>query len=95
VSYYGTALAQETYLSNAPGLQAPNSEVDSAAVHNTLAQKSAAIVQNAKNVTQFLDRDTEPAFATEAGQGFADFYADPGRIDDILADLQEKAQELI
>lgn len=95
VAYFGTALAQETYLTNAPGLQAPNAKVDSAKVHNTLAQKSAAIVQGAANVTQFLDRDTEPAFASEAGQAFADFYADPSQVDDILAGLEEKAQELL
>ena len=94
VTYFGTAEAQETYLTNAPGLQAPNGDVDSATVHNALAQKSAEIVQNAKNLTQFLDRDAEPAFATEAGQAFADFYADPSRVDDILDDLQGKAEAL-
>ena len=94
VGFMGTKTAQETYLGIAPGLQAPNSEVDSAKVHNALAQKSASIVQNAKNLTQFLDRDAEPAFANEAGQAFADFYADPSRVDDILADLDEKAKEL-
>ncbi len=53
------------------------------------------MVQNAKNVTQFLDRDTVPAFANEAGQAFADFFADPGSIDSILEDLQGKAEALL
>jgi multiple sugar transport system substrate-binding protein len=94
LAHMGTALAQDTYLSIAPGVQAPNSNVDTS-VYNALQTKSAALVQNAKHVTQFLDRDTLPAFANEAGQAFADFFADPGNIDAILEDLQGKAEALL
>ncbi len=94
VGYMGTALAQNTYLSIAPGVQAPAEGVDTSA-YNALQTKSAALVQNAANVTQFLDRDTLPAFANEAGQAFADFLNDPGSIDTILEDLQSKAEALL
>jgi len=94
LAHMGTALAQNTYLSIAPGVQAPAKGVDTAA-YNALQTKSADLVQNAKNVTQFLDRDTDPAFANEAGQAFADFINDPSAIDGILEDLQGKAEAIL
>ncbi len=94
VAYMGTADAQNTFLSIAPGVQAPAEGVDTSA-YNALQAKSADLVQNATNVTQFLDRDTLPAFANEAGQAFADFLNDPSGIDAILDDLQSKADALL
>ncbi len=93
VAHLGTALAQDAYLSVDPSVQAPNNNVDTSA-YNALQAKSAAAVQGAKNVTQFLDRDTVAAFANEAGQGIADFLAG-GDIDAILADLQAKAETIL
>ena len=94
VAHMGTATAQNAYLAIAPGVQAPAEGVDTGA-YNALQQKSAELVQNAANVTQFLDRDTLPAFANEAGQAFADFLNDPSGIDAILEDLQSKAEALL
>ncbi len=94
VAYMGTADAQNTFLSIAPGVQAPAEGVDTSA-YNALQAKSADLVQNATNVTQFLDRDTLPAFANEAGEAFADFLNDPSGIDAILDDLQSKADALL
>ena len=46
-------------------------------------------------MTQFLDRDTNPEFAANvAGQGFADFLADPSSIDVILEDMQAQAEAI-
>ena len=94
VAHMGTAVAQNAYLAVAPGVQAPAEGVDTAA-YNALQTKSAEMVQNAANVTQFLDRDTDPAFANEAGQAFADFMNDPSSIDSILEDLQGKAEAIL
>ncbi len=94
VAHFGFKEAQDTFLSIAPGVQATNNDVDTDA-YNALQQKSAALVQNAANVTQFLDRDTLPAFANEAGQAFADFLSNPANIDTILDDLQGKAEALL
>ncbi len=94
VGHLGTAIAQEAYLAEDPSVQAPNKNVDTSN-YNALQQKSVAAVQNAKNVTQFLDRDTLPAFANEAGQAIADFVSNPDNIDAILEDLQGKAEALL
>ena len=47
-------------------------------------------------MTQFLDRDTSPEFASNvAGPRFADFLADPSQIDSILSDMQEQAEVIL
>ena len=94
VAHMGTAAAQNAFLEVAPGVQAPAEGVDTSS-YSELQKKSAELVQNATNVTQFLDRDTLPAFANEAGQAFADFLNDPSGIDAILEDLQGKAETLL
>jgi multiple sugar transport system substrate-binding protein len=58
-----------------------------------LQQKVFEAVSAAPNVTQFLDRDTSPEFASNvAGQAFADFLADPTSIDSILEEMQAQAE---
>ena len=52
-------------------------------------------VSSAGEVTQFLDRDTSPEFASNvAGPAFADFLADPSSIDGILEDMQGQAEAI-
>ena len=54
--------------------------------------KALEAVSAAPTVTQFLDRDTSPEFASNvAGQAFADFISDPSSIDSILEDMQAQA----
>ncbi|MFN8593609.1 MAG: ABC transporter substrate-binding protein [Thermomicrobiales bacterium] len=90
--HFGTAPAQEAYLSKDPSVIAPSTDVDSS-LYSPLQQKVLAAVAAAPNVTQFLDRDTSPEFASNvAGQALADFLADPSSIDSILEDMQAQAE---
>ncbi len=90
--YFGTAAAQEAYLAVDPSVVAPSADVDTA-LYSPLQQKVLEAVSAAPNVTQFLDRDTSPEFASNvAGQAFADFLADPSSIDSILEDMQAQAE---
>ena len=94
VAHMGTALAQDAFLAIDNSVQAASSNANTAG-YSALQAKSSEMVQGAKNVTQFLNRDTLPAFADEAGQAFADFLADPTNVDAILDDLQGKAEALL
>ncbi len=88
--HFGTASAQDAYLSKDPSVVAPSEDVT--VEYSPLQQKVLDAVSSAPNVTQFLDRDTSPEFASNvAGPRFADFIADPSKIDSILADMQEQA----
>ena len=64
-------------------------------IFTPLQQKVLEAVSAAPTVTQFLDRDTSPEFASNvAGQAFADFLADPSSIDSILEDMQSQAEAI-
>jgi multiple sugar transport system substrate-binding protein len=90
--FIGTAEAQEAYLAVDPSVIGASLEVDTS-LYSPLQQKVFEAVSAAPTVTQFLDRDTSPEFASNvAGQAFADFIADPASIDSILEDMQVQAE---
>ncbi len=90
--HFGTAAAQEAYLSQDPSAVAAANTVDSSG-YTPLQLKVLEAVSNAPEVTQFLDRDSSPEFASNvAGPYFADFLADPSSIDGILEDMQAQAE---
>lgn len=92
--YIGTAEAQESYLEVDPSVIGASLEVDTS-LYSPLQQKVLEAVSAAPTVTQFLDRDTSPEFASNvAGQAFADFLADPSSIDSILEDMQAQAEAI-
>jgi multiple sugar transport system substrate-binding protein len=89
--HFGTAAAQDAYLAEDPSVVAPATDVTT--TYSPLQKKVLDAVAAAPTVTQFLDRDTSPEFASNvAGPALADFLADPSRIDSILADMQEQAE---
>ncbi len=95
LAHFGTALAQDAYAAADPSVVLPSSKANTS-VYNALQAKAAETVQNAKYVTQFLDRDTSPEFASNvAGPGIADFIADPSRVDAILDNMEEQAKVIL
>lgn len=89
--HFGTPAAQDAYLAEDPSVVAPSSDVTVA--YSPLQRKVFDAVASATTVTQFLDRDTSPEFASNvAGPKFADFLADPSSIDAILSEMQEQAE---
>ncbi len=95
LTYMGQSAAQDTYLAVDPTVVATSSNADTS-VYSALQVKVAETVSNAKFVTQFLDRDTSPEFASNvAGPGIADFLADPTKIDSILDSMQEQAEVIL
>jgi multiple sugar transport system substrate-binding protein len=92
--HFGTAAAQQAYLAEDPSSVAAALDVDPS-IYNSLQAKAREAVSAAPTVTQFLDRDTNPEFASNvAGPAFADFLADPGSIDVILEDMQAQAEAI-
>ncbi len=90
--FFGESVAQEAYLKVDPSAVAASPDVDPSG-YNALQKKALDAVSNAKNVTQFLDRDTSPEFAENvAGPRFADYLSDPSKIDSILKDMQAQAE---
>jgi multiple sugar transport system substrate-binding protein len=92
--FIGTAPAQEAYLAKDPSVVTTSSEVDPSG-YSALQKKVLEAISSAAEVTQFLDRDTSPEFASNvAGPALADFLADPSSIDGILEDMQGQAEAI-
>jgi multiple sugar transport system substrate-binding protein len=90
----GTAPAQQAYLVEDPSAVATANDVDPSG-YTPLQMKVLEAVSNAPEVTQFLDRDTSPEFASNvAGPAFADYLSDPDSIDSILEDMQGQAEAI-
>ena len=88
----GSAKAIDAYLSVTPSVVGAHADTDTS-VYNDMQRKSAELVGNAKFISQFLDRDTDPDFAANVvGVALADFLADPSQIDSILATVESQKQ---
>jgi len=99
------AMAMAKAIASLPFIEAVNAVNPSAVPANSkfdtskftaIQKKSAELVQSAKNIAQFLDRDTSPDFVSNViSDAFANFHADPTSIDSILADIEaQKSQYL-
>ena len=88
----GSAAAIDAYIEVNPAVVAAVSTANTAG-YNPLQAKSAELVGSAKYIAQFLDRDTDPDFASQVvGKGLADFLSDPSSIDTILSTIEEQKQ---
>jgi multiple sugar transport system substrate-binding protein len=63
MSYLGTAEAEQLYAEKDPSNVAGNKQVPTDN-YSALQKKSAEVIGQASNITQFLDRDSLPAFAS-------------------------------
>jgi multiple sugar transport system substrate-binding protein len=92
--FIGTSAAQEAFLKVNPSIVGAASDVDTS-LYSPLQQKVAETIAAASNITQFLDRDASPEFASNvAGPLLADFLSDPSQIDAILEDMQAQAEAI-
>ena len=90
LAYIGSGAAQESYLKVDPSAVAANSKASTAG-YNALQKKSAEFVGKAKQISQFMDRDTDPEFASKVmGDAIAKFLDDPKTIGDTLKSVEEK-----
>ncbi len=95
LAHFGTGVAQDAYLAEDPSVVATSSQADTS-VYNGLQVKVQEAVAGAASVTQFLDRDTSPEFASNvAGPRIADFLADPTKLDSIVDDMEEQAEVIL
>jgi multiple sugar transport system substrate-binding protein len=86
----GAASAIDAYIAVNPSVVAANSKADTSG-YNALQAKSAELVGAAKFISQFLDRDTDPDFASQVvGKGLADFISDPTSVDTVLSTIDEQ-----
>ena len=73
---------------------APNKQVDTSG-YNALQKKSAEIIGDAKNIAQFLDRDTRPDFAsTVMIPALQTFIKNPNDIDGLTNSIEKQKKSI-
>ncbi|GIF64577.1 ABC transporter substrate-binding protein [Asanoa ishikariensis] len=71
-----------------------NTKADTSS-YTTIQKKSAELVGNAKNIAQFLDRDTRPDFAsTVIIPAFQEFVRKPGDVASILKSIESQKKTI-
>lgn len=94
LTFLASAESENTYLKTDASNVAVNEKADTSG-YNAVQKKSSELIASAKSISQFLDRDANPTFAsTVAISSFQSFIKDPGSIDSILASMQKQAKSI-
>jgi multiple sugar transport system substrate-binding protein len=94
LEYMGSADAGTLYAKTDPTTLIANTKADTAS-YTALQKKSAAVVGSAKDIAQFLDRDTRPDFAsTVMIPALQSFIKNPKDIDGLTKSLENQAKSI-
>jgi multiple sugar transport system substrate-binding protein len=94
LEYLGGAPAQDTYLKSDANNVAANNEADSSG-YNEIQKKAAELISSAGQISQFLDRDTRPDFAsTVMIPALQQFIKTPDDIDGLTKSIEEQKKTI-
>lgn len=94
LKWLGTPAAEGDYLALDPNNVAVNSGADTSK-YSALQKKSAALVSGAKQISQFMDRDTRPDFAsTVMIQSIQDFISNPKDVDGLCNSIERQKKSI-
>jgi multiple sugar transport system substrate-binding protein len=94
LEFIGTPEAEALYGKTDPSDVAAATNADTSN-YNAIQTKSAEIIKGAKNIAQFLDRDTNPQFADDTVANMIDsFFNNPGDVQSQLKSLESQAKQV-
>ena len=94
LEYLAGAEAQNTYLESDPNSVAANNEADTSN-YNAIQKKSSELISEAKQISQFLDRDTRPDFAsTVMIPALQHFINNPDDIDGLCSSIEQQKKTI-
>lgn len=94
LEYLAGAEAQQTYLGSDPNNIATNSKADTSK-YSELQKKAADLVAGASHISQFLDRDTRPDFAsTVMIPSLQEFIKNPKEVDGLLKKIEDQKKSI-
>ncbi len=77
-----------------PSVIAANTQADQSS-YSALQKKAVKVIEEAKNLSQFLDRDTRPDFAsTVVGPALQSYIQNPGDVDSILTSVEQQKKSI-
>ncbi len=94
MEYLATAKAQQIYLGSDPNNIATATDADTSS-YSALQKKAVELVSNASNITQFLDRDTRPDFAsTVMIPALQDFIKNPNDVSGLQKKIENQKKTI-
>jgi multiple sugar transport system substrate-binding protein len=88
--YIGSAKAEDVYLESDPNNIGAHDDADTSG-YNALQKKGQELVSKAKSISQFLDRDTRPDFAsTVMIPSLQEFIRNPNDIDGLTKKIEDQ-----
>ena len=94
LEFLGSAKAENTYLATDSNDVAVHKEADTSK-YNALQKKASELIGSAKSISQFLDRDADPTFAsTVAIPAFQSFIKNPGDAASIAKSMEKQKQSI-
>ncbi|MEU6762291.1 ABC transporter substrate-binding protein [Streptomyces sp. NPDC046853] len=94
LKWLGTPKAEDIYLAGDPNNIAVNDGADTSK-YSPLQKKSAELVSGAKQISQFLDRDTRPDFAqTVMIKALQDFIGNPDDVDGLVNSIERQKKDI-
>ena len=92
--YLASPEAELTYIKSSPNVIATNDKTDTGG-YTALQKKAVELVSTAKHISQFLDRDTRPDFAsTVMIQALQTFLNKPNDIDGLLNSIEAQKKTI-
>jgi multiple sugar transport system substrate-binding protein len=94
LKYIGSPAAIDTYLQHDPNFIGANNDTNTAE-YSELVKKAADLVGSATSISQFLDRDTRPDFAsTVIIPSFQQFLSEPNNVDGLTKDIEDQKNSI-
>jgi multiple sugar transport system substrate-binding protein len=94
LEYIGSAKAEDTYLKSDPNNIGTHNDADTSG-YTDLQKKAQQLVSGAKSISQFLDRDTRPDFAsTVMIPSLQEFIKNPNDVDSLLTKIEDQKKSI-
>ena len=94
LEFFGSAKGQDVYLAADPNNVAASNQADTSG-YSALQKKAVEVVGAADNITQFLDRDTRPDFAsTVMISSMQQFLNHPDNVDGLCASIEKQKKRI-
>ncbi|WP_316766447.1 ABC transporter substrate-binding protein [Streptomyces sasae] len=94
MEYLGTPEAESIYLKADSSVVAASSKADTSS-YTALQKKAYTMISGAKNLTQFMDRDSRPDFTSTVMQpGLQKFLQNPKGIDSLLSSIERQKKTI-
>ena len=94
LSYLASPESQQEFISGAGTSNLPTSPQVDTSTFSPLVQKGIQLLQDTEEITQFFNRDSSDALQTTADTALTKFIANPGDVQQILADWQTAAEQV-